>query len=178
MRIKNLTVLWPTLVVLILDQLTKLWVRSNMTLGESFPLLGEDFFRLTHVENSGIAFGLRAGTPLFLILFNAVASIAILYFILSSQREGGTALPKSVNFSLTLILGGAIGNLIDRILYGRVTDFLDVDFPDFIMMRWPTFNIADSAVTIGVTLWCLHLLFSAKSKAVQPPSSDDELTSR
>lgn len=152
----------PTLIVLILDQLTKIWVRSSMTLGESHRVLGDEFFRLTYAENSGVAFGLNAGSPIFLIIFNVVASVILVYLLLTSRRENSLAHPKTVRVALALILGGAIGNLIDRTLFFRVTDFLDFDFPDFIIPRWPIFNLADSAVTIGVTLWCIYLVFTAK----------------
>lgn len=158
----NLTAFWPTLIVLILDQLTKIWVRSSMTLGESHRILGDEFFRLTYAENSGVAFGLNAGSPIFLIVFNAAASVILVFLLLTSRREGSLAYPKTVRLALALILGGALGNLIDRALFFRVTDFLDFDFPDVIMPRWPIFNLADSAVTIGVTLWCIYLVFIAK----------------
>jgi signal peptidase II len=154
---------WPTLLVLFLDQMTKMWIRTSMTLGESIPVLGKDFFRLTHVENTGVAFGLQAGGVLFLSLFNAIASVGLIYLLLRSSREATTESPRIVQFALALILGGAIGNLIDRAAFGRVTDFFDFDFPDFIMTRWPVFNIADSAVLIGVTLWCLYLVFVPRS---------------
>ena len=65
----NLTIFWPTLIVLILDQFTKVWARSSMILGESRRIIGDEFFRLTHVENSGVAFGFNAGSPIFLIVF-------------------------------------------------------------------------------------------------------------
>jgi len=173
-RLSNLSAFWPTTIVLILDQVSKIWVRSSLTLGESIPVLGKYFFRLTHVENTGVAFGLKAGSPLFLILFNGVASVIIAYLLLRSGRGGANPFPRTVRFGMALILGGAIGNLIDRIFFGRVTDFLDFDFPDFIMTRWPVFNVADSSVTIGVTIWCLYLVFSTLYK---PKTTQDFTTS-
>jgi signal peptidase II len=164
-----LWVFWPSLLVLVIDRLTKLWVRSSMSLGESFPVLGRDFFRFTRVENSGIAFGLQPGSAKFLIIFNSLASLAIIFVLIRSRRTLATQFPRLVELSLTLILGGALGNLIDRIRFGYVTDFFDFDFPDFIMERWPVFNIADSAVTIGVTLWCIYLVFFAKTKSTSEP---------
>ncbi|MFH1735975.1 MAG: signal peptidase II [bacterium] len=163
MKATNLLYLLPTAVVIILDQLTKIWIRSAMQLGKSIPIFGQDFFRLSHVENVGVAFGMKAGTPFFLIIFTSIASLFIAYLILAAAKPGSLAEPPLVRFSLSLILGGAIGNLIDRIIFGRVTDFLDFDFPDFIMNRWPVFNAADSAVTIGVTLWCLFLIFGRRA---------------
>ncbi len=159
MRTSVLIHLWPTAVIVVSDQLTKAWVRSGMSLGKSVPVLGEEFFRLTHIENTGVAFGLKAGSPIFLILFSIIAAIFLIYLLLKSDNATSVAHPKPVRFSLSLILGGAIGNLIDRVAFGQVTDFLDFDFPDFIMQRWPVFNVADSAVTIGVTIWCIYLIF-------------------
>jgi len=156
--------LWPSLLILLLDQITKIWVRSSLNLGEWHRVIGEQFFRLTHVENVGVAFGVQAGGATFLIVFNFVASLVLLYILLKSRRENSTKYPKLLQIALALILGGALGNLIDRLLFGHVTDFLDFDFPDFIMQRWPVFNVADSAVTIGVTLWCIYLLFFSRSK--------------
>lgn len=157
-------VFWPTLVVLVLDQLTKLWVRSTMAVGDSIPVIGRDFFRLTHVENTGVAFGMQPfGVPI-LALFSALASVVLIYLLIKSQKPGAERYPKLVEFALALILGGALGNLIDRIVFGHVTDFFDFDFPDFLTSRWPVFNIADSAVTIGVTLWCVYLVFFSKQR--------------
>jgi signal peptidase II len=82
--------------------------------------------------------------------------------LIRSRRAGAFRYPRLVELSLALILGGALGNLFDRVRFGYVTDFFDFDFPDFIMTRWPVFNIADSAVTTGVTLWCVYLVFFAK----------------
>ena len=169
----NLTIFWPTLIVLILDQFTKVWARSSMILGESRRIIGDEFFRLTHVENSGVAFGFNAGSPIFLIVFTSIASLVIGYLLLTSHRRNSLAYPKTVRLALAMILGGAIGNLIDRVLFARVTDFLDFDFPDFIMTRWPIFNLADSAVTIGVTLWCVYLVFTSK-RSSEPTVADTE----
>jgi signal peptidase II len=170
----NLGYLWPTFIIVVLDQLTKVVARATMSLGESIPVLGGEIFRLTRVENTGVAFGLNPASPIFLIIFNSIASVVIVYLILTADREGALAGPKTVRFSLALILGGAIGNLIDRILFGHVTDFLDSDFPDFIMTRWPVFNVADSAVTVGVTIWIIYLVFSKPSPSQQPRLENPE----
>lgn len=172
MKFSRFTILWPAFTVVLLDQFSKIWVRSSMIIGESIPVIGSDFFRLTYVQNTGIAFGFRAGSPIFLIIFSAVASVLIFHILLFTRSRTMIFDSKTIRTALSLILGGAIGNLIDRALFLRVTDFLDFDFPDFIMTRWPIFNIADMAVTIGVTLWCLHLIFSAKyptSAEYSPP---------
>jgi signal peptidase II len=162
--VKNspLHVFWPTVIVLGLDQLTKVWVRTTMPLGESIPVLGREFFLLTHVENTGVAFSIQAGGAPILAVFNGLASAVLVYILLKSRRAGSERYPRLVEIALALILGGALGNLIDRAFFGHVTDFLDFDFPDFIMTRWPVFNVADSSVTVGVTLWCVHLVFFSK----------------
>ncbi|HEX7343327.1 MAG TPA: signal peptidase II [bacterium] len=164
MKTPILKALWPTIVILILDQISKAWVRSSMALWESHRVLGDHFFRLTHVRNTGVAFGVQAGSRIFLIAFSVIASIFLIYILLKAHREQQTQYPPLVRFALALILGGAVGNLIDRIFFGYVTDFLDFDFPDFIMERWPVFNVSDSAVTVGVTLWIICIVLFSKRK--------------
>jgi signal peptidase II len=165
-----LKALWPTIVILVLDQISKVWVRSSMLPWESHRVLGDHFFRLTHVQNTGVAFGMQAGSRIFLILFSLIASLVLLYILLKAHRDNQPQYPPPVRFALALILGGALGNLVDRVFFGQVTDFLDFDFPDFIMERWPVFNVADSAVTVGVTLWIVWTVIIAplaqKRKAV------------
>lgn len=164
-----------TLAIVIIDQLTKILVKgitipllgislSGMQYGESHDVIGS-FFRITFVENPGMAFGIdvNEASKLFLSLFSLAASIGIFIYMLKLKNES-----YGLRLAFALILGGAIGNLIDRtfygiiydyapIFYGRVVDFLNVDFFDFTLFnhtydRWPIFNIADSAVTIGVIL--------------------------
>ncbi len=140
------------LLVVVADQLSKIGIRSALANGESFPETG--LFRLIHVRNSGAAFGLLQGQSLLLTiagLFGIV--VLLLFFFLFSSRltffENRLSKP-----ALGLILGGIAGNLIDRIRLGYVTDFIDVGI-------WPTFNIADSAITVGVILLAYYLLFTS-----------------
>ncbi len=166
-------VLFATLIIVITDQVTKLLVKGGtlplinlkiqgMQYGESKNVFG-DFLKLTFVENPGIAFGIDVNqtSKLLLSLFTLAASIGILYYLWKSREQ-----KLIVRLSLAFILGGAIGNLIDRtfygvfygyekIFYGKVVDFLNVDFFDFTLFgrtfdRWPIFNVADAAVTVGV----------------------------
>lgn len=158
------TVKWPWILVagvVLFDQLTKQIVKASFTLNESRPVLG-DFFRLTYIHNTGGAFGVQLGTPLFYLVSSAmIIGILVLYFFTSRAAIGWSGV------SLSLVLGGAIGNLIDRIAYGKVIDFLDFEFfdiairpckllfwqfPGYQLERWPIFNIADSAVTCGILL--------------------------
>ena len=140
------------LVVLGLDQLTKMWVRSTMTLNETIPVVG-DMVRLTYIHNEGAAFGLSIGSyssQVFLILA-AVASALVLYLLLSTPRE-----ERMQRVALALILGGALGNIIDRVRWSMVVDFIQVGIAGHF---WPIFNIADSTVTIGAALLAWTYLF-------------------
>jgi len=135
--------------ILAADQLTKAWVTS-FDVGEVIFKLG--FFRLVHVQNTGAAFGIFQGQSFILTIVAAIGIIALLYLVLFLRRSypflGG--MPNIVAFSL--MLGGATGNLIDRLRQeGRVTDFLDVGF-------WPAFNVADSAIVVGVIIVAYSLV--------------------
>ena len=140
--------------VLLLDQSTKWLVKNNMEMFQSIPVIGSDFFRLTYIENDGIAFGIPFGGRVFLTIFTVAAALFLIYYIF--RLRNSSVVPK---LGLAMILGGALGNLTDRFFRGQVIDFFDFDFPDFIMERWPVFNIADSSVTIGVTLLLIYFIF-------------------
>ena len=133
-------------VIVLLDQLTKAATQSNFSYGESYPLI-EGFFSLTHVRNTGGAFGLLAGSgrllrvSLFLLL--PVGACFWLIRLIWIQRKAKSPL---AGLTYTLILSGAIGNLIDRFFYGYVVDFLDFYWGS---THFPAFNIADSAITVG-----------------------------
>ena len=171
-------VLYLTFVVVIIDQVTKLFVKGfsvpflginydGMYLGQMIPVIG-DFFRFTFVENPGMAFGYDPGSSFKLIisLFSLVASIGLVFYLFAIRSKS-----LSLRIAIALILGGAIGNLIDRtfygvifdyapLFYGKVVDFFDFDFFNFTLFgrsydRWPVFNIADAAVTIGVLILLL-----------------------
>lgn len=145
------TAFWlPALLVVALDQLSKFLVRANMLLEQSIP--SDGVVRLTYVSNYGGVFGLFAGHTLPLILVGAAGVVAILfcYFYLASQR-------RLLSVGLGLILGGAIGNMVDRLRFGCVTDFIDIRI-------WPVFNLADSAGVVGVGIIAYFLLFSAREK--------------
>ncbi len=146
---------------MVLDQLSKALMASSMKMGESISVLG-NFFRLTYVLNPGGAFGTKLGSNIFYTILSVLAIIVAGYFFFKSKRED-----KIVLLTLSLVLGGALGNLIDRFRLGEVIDFLDFDFINirippfkagffdfsgFYLDRWPVFNIADSAVTIGMLL--------------------------
>lgn len=173
-------VLYITFCAVLLDTVTKLLVKgfsfpllgiqvSGMTYGSSVPLLG-NFFRLTFVENPGMAFGIEVANKEYLALFTIIASVGLLVYLYKIRKES-----LWLRLPFALILAGAIGNLINRVFFGvlfgyapllqgNVVDFIDVDFFDlqifdYTMNRWPVFNLADVAVTVGVTL----LLVSGKN---------------
>jgi signal peptidase II len=139
------------LTVLVVDQVTKAIVERAMIPNESIPLL--PFFALTYVRNTGAAFGLLAAAPaaLRLPLFLAVtltAGIALVAYLRRTSRE-----QRWLVGALGGILGGAVGNLICRIRYGEVIDFLDLHWGD---LHWPMFNVADTAISIGVAIVLLQ----------------------
>lgn len=126
--------------VVTLDQTSKLWVRSNLELFQTVPITG--CLSLTYVRNTGSAFGLFANQAFLLILVAIVGLVAILLLYRYLSRSSILSIS-----ALGLIFGGAIGNLIDRVRFGYVTDFVDVRlWRDF---HWPAFNVADSAITVG-----------------------------
>lgn len=137
-------------IVIGLDQLSKYLVRANMDLGQSIP--EEGFFRFTYGTNTGGVFGFFSNQT-FLITVAAIISVVVI--LLYSRHK--MAQSMLVKVSLGLILGGSIGNLIDRIRLGAVTDFIDVG-------AWPVFNLGDSAIDIGVVLLIAYLLMKMRKE--------------
>jgi len=133
--------------VVIADQLSKFLIRMNLDLSQSMPEDG--LVRLTYVRNTGAAFGLLSNQT-FLIILTAVVGIAILLLYYSYPPFG--RLP--VRVGLGLLLGGSVGNLVDRLRSGYVTDFID-------LRVWPVFNLADSAIVVGVAILAYFLIFLA-----------------
>lgn len=129
--------------MLLVDQATKLIVRESLSPGEIVELPGPISFTLSF--NDGIAFGLAGGTGLPVVVFSLVALVLLAFFIAGAPSGWLTAISGG------LIVGGALGNLIDRVLEGRVTDFISVEW-------WPTFNIADIGITVGVVLLVYSIL--------------------
>ena len=143
--------------VVALDQLTKAGVRAWLREGERWPADAE-LIRITHVENSGAAFGILQGASGILLLSSAVAAILIVAYLWSAPRDE----PLS-GIALAVVLGGTAGNLIDRALRGTVTDFIDPT-------HYPAFNVADSAIVVGVAALVVLSLFGSR----RAPSSTDE----
>jgi signal peptidase II len=133
------------LLVFVADQFLKRLVETSMTLGESRPVV-EDVLHITYIENSGGAFGLLADSQLLLMVGSAVA-LGVVAWMLIAQASSRTIVAGS-----GLVLGGAAGNLLDRVSSGGVTDYLD-------LRVWPIFNLADVAIVSGVMLLVLNALF-------------------
>ena len=158
------------LALTVLDQASKAAARQWLQPGQPVSVLGDDFFRLTLVENPGIAFGLRFAHPTLLLIVGLFASLLLSFYLVNLCRKD-----SPLRFPVALLLTGAFGNSIDRIFFGRVTDFLDFDFPNFIMERWPVFNVADSCVTIGMALLIVLSLFfiHSPSREISEPAAQN-----
>lgn len=131
------------IVVILVDQLTKYVVINNMEIGQSIPVI-ENFLHITFVRNPGAAFGMLPYQTLFFIIITVIVSLLIIYYY-RTLPDGYTWL----RFGLSLQLGGAIGNLIDRISEGYVVDFIDFKI-------WPpVFNVADSAIVVGIAIFII-----------------------
>lgn len=148
----------------ILDQVTKAAVVGGMGIGERSPVLGT-FLRLTHIRNSGAVFGMMRGASTYFTFFSIIAA-AVLVVVLIVARRASTL----VRVSLGMVLGGAVGNLIDRLRFGAVVDFLDVGISESV--RWPCFNVADSAITVGVFLLILSS-FAKPEESIGAASAGD-----
>lgn len=143
--------LLTALTILAADQLTKALVVTNLAVGEQVRVLG-DLVQVWHVQNRGAAFSLfQGGTILFLVV--SVLSIGMVAYFHRSLRERGTWL----HVVLGIVLGGTLGNFIDRLRQGYVTDWLSVGIGD---TRWPTFNVADSSVVVGIGILVVYLLLA------------------
>ena len=168
--------------MLVLDQVTKYLARIFLQPVYSIPILG-DFFRLTYVENPGIAFGFRIEYKVFFTILSIIAVVVIFYYLFLLKQH------VVLRFAFALILGGAFGNLIDRFLYGRVVDFLDfeffdisipafsflfLDFGGYQMTRWPVFNVADIAVTVGMILIIVNAIFDGKQLQQELPDESPQ----
>ena len=158
MNKNNNKFLWVSIIILFFDQLTKFLVQHFMVLYQTIEVT-DKFFWFTYVHNTGAAFSIKFGGDNFnRIIFSVITIVLtlVVYFLFLKSKS------KLEIISYSLIIGGAIGNLIDRLRFGYVIDFIDWDFPDLIMERWPVFNIADSAIVIAVVLLFVNLIFFEK----------------
>lgn len=143
----------PVLAILFLDQASKIVLEKLLPLGHSVPVL--PFFALTHVQNTGAAFGILAqSNKLFIGL-----TVVILALLVKMHKELA-AQGARARLGIAFVWGGALGNLVDRLRNGAVTDFLDVYWKAW---HWPAFNVADSAITVGVCLLLIQNFIKEKS---------------
>ena len=134
--------------IVTLDQWSKWAIKTSFQLYESKPVI-QDIFHFTYVTNDGMAFGLSFPGGKHILLVMTILLTGFIVGFLWKEKDGHPL----VKYGLALILSGAIGNLIDRLLYGKVVDFLDVMIGNF---HWYIFNVADSAVTVGMVLFIIH----------------------
>lgn len=143
MNKKNVFIFSTAIIILLLDQLAKFLIRQNFQLNQSIPII-KNVLHLTYITNTGSAFGLFRDFNFIFVIFSIIVIAIIFYYVKNIENN-----EKPLQFSAGLLLGGTIGNLIDRLFYGAVIDFIDFRI-------WPVFNFADSAVTISaILLTCL-----------------------
>jgi signal peptidase II len=158
---KYVLMLATAAVIILLDQLTKAWITMTLRLHEGFSVV-DGFFNIVHVRNPGAAFGFLAGaSPAFRSVFFIAVTVAAIVIILQYLRKARVE-ERSLVVALALIVAGAVGNLIDRVRFGEVVDFLDVYVG---VHHWPAFNVADSAITCGAILLAMTLLRRRKDGA-------------
>ena len=148
-----MTSLWVALAIILSDQLTKQWIRAGFALGESRPVI-DGFFDLTYIRNTGAAWGMFSKYSWALIVLSIVMLI-----LLAAFRKSFLSDTWEHRIAYGLLIGGIVGNLFDRVRLAAVTDFLDFHVAGH---HWPAFNIADSAITIGVTILLVKNIFFDK----------------
>ncbi len=167
------------LLIVALDQATKYIAKEQLSGGAAPVVLIDDWLKLTYTENSGIAFGIDLGGRAVVTTLSILATLGICYYLYRTQR-------KNIYYRIAfgLIIGGAIGNLIDRAFYGQVVDFIHFDiyngmlFGKYVSL-WPIFNVADAAITCGVAvmfIWYRHVFEetpTAPVKAVENPPATE-----
>jgi signal peptidase II len=154
--------------VLALDWWTKQWATDTLANRPPIDIIGE-FVRLTYTRNSGVAFGLGAGLKFPFAIFSIAAALIILYLFLARRVQG-----LGREMALSLIMGGALGNLVDRLATGEVVDFIEVGWDRW---HWPVFNVADSAVSVGVVVFAIIWTRKEKSDSAREQEAPHALTS-
>jgi signal peptidase II len=146
--------------ILLLDQVTKYIALSYLQVGAPIQVMG-DFFRWTLTYNPGGAFGMRLGDSTYYLISSLVIFAVLVFYVVRNHRDLYISLP------LTIVTGGAAGNIIDRIRFGRVVDFIDCEFIDinigsYHLERWPIFNVADMAVSCGIITTIIMMYFHSR----------------
>jgi signal peptidase II len=167
-RFSNLYYLIISAFIVAFDQITKKLITANYIENDAVPVIG-DLLQLRLVYNEGGAMGTILGPSWLYTILTLAALFFIVRYFLRAHSDG-----RLVKWSLALILGGAIGNLIDRLRFGRVVDFVDMDIPDVPFLglyRWYTYNVADAAITIGLVLFAVALIITKAT----PEKADGKL---
>ena len=159
---RNVLVFLTALGIVGADLLSKIWINASLDIGQSLPEAG--FFRLTHVQNTGAAFGLFRGQSFLLSIVAGLGIVLFLTYVFYIHRYFPYFESMLGGVALGLVLGGTVGNLIDRLRFGYVTDFIGIGI-------WPSFNIADSAVVVGVILLAYSLLALTRDGKYQEDSN-------
>ncbi len=158
--------------VLVADQVTKYIALTSLTPGMPIDVLGS-YLRWTLAYNPGGAFGMRLGSSNYYLVTSIIIFLALAVYIYRNQTVNYVAIP------LSLVAGGAVGNIIDRIRFGEVVDFIDCEFPDISILdyelnRWPIFNIADMAVSCGIIATIFFILYYGKKEAEAAKAAEAE----
>lgn len=159
MKYKGLIIFIAVVTVIFLsDRFSKNYIKNNFELYETKQIIG-DYVRINYITNEGIAFGaFQDYGNIFLILAPLSLVFIMIYFIKYEKKN------KFTYIIFSFIIGGALGNIYDRILYGSVIDFIDVDIPDinfsfYQLHRWPVFNIADFTISVGIIIYIIYTIF-------------------
>jgi signal peptidase II len=159
--------LWGVIIFIavILDRISKMYIVRHIGFTKSIPVIN-NFFYITYWENKGAAWGILQGGRYAFIILTVIISAGILHILYRSEN-------KILKLSLSIILGGAVGNFIDRVYKGSVVDFLEFHFGSY---QFPIFNVADSCVVVGTILLAYYLLFIYKDK--KEKNTNDELSTK
>lgn len=158
--------------VLVLDQVTKYIALSTLTLGQPVQVIG-DYLRWTLAYNPGGAFGMRLGGPNYYLISSLIVFAILIFYVIKNRHITFISIP------LALVSGGAAGNIIDRFRYGEVVDFIDCEFIDisigsYNLDRWPIFNIADMAVSCGIIITIIFMMYHSKKAPAE--QEDDSIS--
>jgi signal peptidase II len=146
---KSLFWLFLSAALIVLDQFSKYWISAELPTGGRITVI-EDIFYITYTTNTGAAWGLFSEHTEYLAIFSIISTLVLVYILMLMRR-------RFASLSLAMVIGGAIGNAIDRIRVGSVIDFIDVNL--FGYNDFPIFNVADCAITAGVSLLVIYVLF-------------------
>ncbi|SEN13176.1 signal peptidase II [Paenibacillus sp. OV219] len=151
---------WLAIFVFAVDYLSKKWIEHSLTLDEMKPVLG-DFFVITSVRNKGAAFSILQNQRIFFVAITIIVIVGIVWYITRIRNSGKILLLSG----LGMVLGGALGNFLERALYGEVVDFLQFTFGSYV---FPIFNLADSGIFVGVVLILLDAFITSKNENGDP----------